>query len=279
MNGKIIKLNDYKLTYGEGTILLKVFSAFKYKGNKYVIYSYDDTKLYWGSLFVRNDEIVVMTSKEDNEEIIKDYVFSLLEDKKDDKYEIVSLDDINSIQIIDEHLCSFKVNILQLEDLTIPKKEVIVEESNNKNGVSYMAIFFIIFLLVLGAFFFFNPEVLFGKNSIYVCKKSYIHDKLPASVNEEVKLVFDDKENIISIDSKSDFVFTDIEYYGNFKDNSYFYQYFKDGDTYKFDDDEYTYRLFNSIDVKNDYFGETKQNELLNQYQKNGYKCEISNEE
>lgn len=279
MNGKVIKLNDYKLKYGEGTIYVNVFSAFKYNGNKYVIYSYDNSKLYWGSLFIRNNEAVVMISKSDDKDIVKDFVFSVINEDKNEKYQIISLEKINSIQVIDEHICDFTIDIVKLDDLTIPKKKVVEEETTDKKGVSYMAIFFILFLLALGAFFFFNPEVLLGKNITYICKKSYIHDKLPASVNEELKLVFDNKENIISINNKSDFVFTDTTYYKNFRDNSYFYQYFKDGDTYKFEDETYTYRLFSSIDVKNDYFGPTSMDELLDYYAKDNYKCVVSDEE
>lgn len=279
MNGKIIKLNDYKLTYGEGNVYINVFGAFKYKGSKYIVYSYDNTKLYWGSLFIRNNESVVMTSKGDDEEIIKNFVFSIIDEKKDENYETISLKDINNIQIIDEHLCNFKVDILKLNDLTIPKEKVVTTDTNTKKGFSYMTLFFIIFLLVVVAFFFFNPEILLGKNSTYKCIRKYTHDKLPASVNETVTLVFDSKGKIVSINTKSDFVFTDTTYYNNFRDNSYFYQYFKDGDTYKFDDDKYTYRLFSSTDVKNDYFGPTTKDELLEQYKNDNYSCGPTYEE
>ena len=40
MNGKVIKLNDYKFNFGQETIFLNVFAVFKSikNGNKYIIY-------------------------------------------------------------------------------------------------------------------------------------------------------------------------------------------------------------------------------------------------
>ena len=59
MNGKVIKLNDYKFNFGQETIFLNVFAVFKNikNGNKYIIYSYDNKKLYCGSAFIKNNEI------------------------------------------------------------------------------------------------------------------------------------------------------------------------------------------------------------------------------
>ena len=73
MNGKVIKLNDYKFNFGQETIFLNVFAVFKSikNGNKYIIYSYDNKKLYCGSAFVKNNEIIVMISKGENDDDIK----------------------------------------------------------------------------------------------------------------------------------------------------------------------------------------------------------------
>lgn len=280
MTGKIIKINDYKLTYGQGTVYATVYAAFAYNGSKYIIYSRDENKLYWGSLFIRKNEAVVMQSKGIDSSCVKDYVDLIINNKKDEKYETISLDDINSIQIIDELLCDFKVDLQELYDKTIPKKEVVNADSNvEKKGISIMNLFFILFLLVLGAFFFFNPEVITGKNVTYNCNKTYSHDKLPANVSERIKLVFTSKGVISSIDIRTDYVFSNHTFYNEFRENSEFYQYFKNGDTYKFDDSTYTYRLFSKVDVKNDYFGATKKDELISYYENDNYKCEIVNEE
>ena len=72
MNGKVIKLNDYKFNFGQETIFLNVFAVFKNikNGNKYIIYSYDNKKLYSGSTFIKNNEIVIDTDIRNGCELI-----------------------------------------------------------------------------------------------------------------------------------------------------------------------------------------------------------------
>ena len=277
MIGKQIRLNDYKFTYGRETIYLNVYGAFKNKknGNKYVIYSYDNSRLYFGSLFIRNKEIIVMIPKEDESEIVKKFTYSILDNKLSDDFEVISLDDIDSIQIIDETLCDFNVDMSKLYDITIPKPKVEKEEIKSNKKISIASIFFVLLFVVIILFFFVNPEVIFGKNKEYSCTKSYLHDELPASVNEEVVLVFNGKDNINSIDVKTDYVFSDAQYYKDFKDKSYFYDYFKEGDTYKFEDTTYTYRLFSKIDTNEDYFMPSKLDDLVSYYKNNGYECKV----
>lgn len=277
MIGKQIRLNDYKFTYGRETIYLNVYGAFKNKknGNKYVIYSYDNSRLYFGSLFIRNKEIIVMIPKEDESEIVKKFTYSILDNKLSDDFEVISLDDIDSIQIIDETLCDFNVDMSKLYDITIPKPKVEKEEIKPNKKISIASIFFVLLFVVIILFFFVNPEVIFGKNKEYSCTKSYLHDELPASVNEEVVLVFNGKDNINSIDVKTDYVFSDAQYYKDFKDKSYFYNYFKEGDTYKFEDTTYTYRLFSKIDTNEDYFMPSKLDDLISHYRNNGYECKV----
>ena len=93
MFGKVIRLNDFKFTFGQETVYLNVFAVFKNKksGNKYIIYSYDNKKLYSGSAFIKNNEIVVMISKSEEDDVIKDFTNKLANEEDDDNYEIISL--------------------------------------------------------------------------------------------------------------------------------------------------------------------------------------------
>ena len=96
MNGKRIKVNDFKFKYGQETIFINVFGAFKYKknNNKYVIYSYDNSKLYYGSLFIRDNELVIMLSKNDGENLINKFLDDILTGNSDSDFEVISLDKI-----------------------------------------------------------------------------------------------------------------------------------------------------------------------------------------
>ena len=281
MFGKKVKLNDYKFTYGQETININIYSAFKNKksGNKYVIYSYDnnETKLFYGVFYQRDKEAVIMKAKEDQTEIIKEFINNILETKTDDKYEIISLEKIETVQVIEEHSIDFNVDIKKLHELTIPKPviESPKEEKKEKKPISISWIFFSLFVIVVIAFFFVNPEVIIGKNRYYNCTKIYFHNILPATINEEVLLTFNGKGNIISIEKIIDYKFSDIQYYKEFKEKSYFYQYIDEGDTYKFIDTNYTYRLFSNINIEEDYFLPEKESQLISYYQDNNYNCKV----
>ena len=277
MNGKVIKLNDYKFNFGQETIFLNVFAVFKSikNGNKYIIYSYDNKKLYCGSAFVKNNEIIVMISKGENDDDIKKFVKELINNNYQEEYEIISLDKVNSIQVIDEAICDIDVDINKLNDITIPKPKVVEKEVVPKKKVNFTIVFLLVFILVVAMFFFFNPEVINGKNVYYTCSKSYVHEKLPASVIENVELEFNGHGTIIDIKVKSDYIFNDVNYYKEFRDKSYFYQYFSDGDTYKFDDSTYTYKLFSSINTKEDFFLPTDKDGLIKHYQDDNYTCKV----
>lgn len=277
MNGKVIKLNDYKFNFGQETIFLNVFAVFKSikNGNKYIIYSYDNKKLYCGSAFVKNNEIIVMISKGENDDDIKKFVKELINNNYQEEYEIISLDKVNSIQVIDEAICDVDVDIKKLNDITIPKPKVVEKEVVPKKKVNFTIVFLLVFILVVAMFFFFNPEVINGKNVYYTCSKSYDHKKLPASVIENVELEFNGHGTIIDIKVKSDYIFNDVNYYKEFRDKSYFYQYFSDGDTYKFDDNTYTYKLFSSINTKEDFFLPTDKDGLIKHYQDDNYTCKV----
>ena len=246
MNGKVIKLNDYKFNFGQETIFLNVFAVFKSikNGNKYIIYSYDNKKLYCGSAFVKNNEIIVMISKGENDDDIKKFVKELIDNNYQEEYEIISLDKVNSIQVIDEAICDIDVDINKLNDITIPKPKVVEKEVVPKKKVNFTIVFLLVFILVVAMFFFFNPEVINGKNVYYTCSKSYD-------------------------------IFNDVNYYKEFRDKSYFYQYFSDGDTYKFDDNTYTYKLFSSINTKEDFFLPTDKDGLIKHYQDDNYTCKV----
>lgn len=278
MIGKRIKVNDYKFVYGQETIYVNVFAAFKNKknGNKYIIYSYDNKKIYFGTLFVREQEIIVMTSKEDISNIIKNFIDLLLNGNVDSDYEVISLDNINSIQIIDESIYNNTVDINKLSDLTIPKSKLKEDVNTNKKVNKKKILLFLVIIVVIviaGLLYFMKDKILDKSNSNYLCSRSSFSASLPCTVKEEVELTFDYKKNINNIEVKSNYIFTDTAYYKEFKDKSYFYKYINDGDTYKFDDEKYTYIVFSNINTEEDYFMPRTLEEFISYYKNNNYDC------
>lgn len=279
MIGKRIKVNDFEFKYGEETVYINVYGAFKYKknGNKYVVYSYDNKKLYYGSLFIRDKELVIMLSKNDKEDIICDFLSGLLDNNVDNRFEVISLDNINSAQIIDGGIIDKKYDIDRLYDITIPK-EIVKEDTSSekkKKSISISSIFFMLFLLVVGAFFFFNPEVLIGDDKEYFCTKEYNLKEISSSVREEVNIIFRGNGKIKEASVDTYYVFNSISEYNNFKDNGKFYKYMNEGDTYKFIDEEKTFRVITKIDNMEEYFSFDTEDNLIDFYKNNKYECKI----
>ena len=277
MNGKRIKVNDFKFKYGQETIFINVYGAFKYKknSNKYVVYSYDNSKLYYGSLFVRNNEIVIMLSKDDSEELIDKFLNNILSDTSDNNFETISLDKITEAQIIDEGIVTEKFDISRLNELTIPKEKVKQDTTQNekKKSVSISGIFFALFIIVVVAFFFFNPEAIMGKDKSYACSTEYNNSTLSTIVREEIKFIFDGKGKIKNVTVTSDYIFNSDTRYNKFKNDGEFYKYMDEGDTYKFIDEEKTYRVMSNVEDLREYFSTDDEDSILEYYSEKNYDC------
>lgn len=276
--GKIIKIDEYNFTYGKGTDYLNVFGGFKYKedGNKYVIYSHDNTKLFYGSLFIKDNKLVIMDVKNDVSSIIKEFTHVLLDDKKSTDFEVISLDDIDSVEIIGENTVDIDSSvILNLFDKTIPKEleKPVQNETKKSKSSSVVGICLFLLIVIVGAFFWFNPEIIEGEKRRVICDKTYIHESLNATVTEEVTLTFSGKDKITDIDLVTDYKFNNSLQYEEFVKKNYYYQYMKEGDTYKLDNSASTYRVFSSIDTEVDFFLPTSYKELVEDYKNKGYDC------
>ncbi len=280
MIGKILKVSDYKFVYGQDTVYINVFGAFKSRrsGNRYIVYSYDNKKLYCGSLFTKSDGLVIMTSKDDSFDDVKEFVNSIIDDTVDDKFEVVSLDKYSSAEIIDQHEINIDVDIQKLYDKTIPKPEVRTKSDIPKRKKTFSIPVFVMFFLIISVtvFLFINPEVIVGENEKYICTYGYNHDKLPAQVVDNVNLEFNNKKEIVSIKIATNYIFNDHSYYAEFRDEGYFSQY--KGDSYQFDDENYTYKVFTKVDTKVDYFMPKEEKELIDYYKKQNYTCTLVKE-
>lgn len=278
--GKIVRVDEYNITYGKETDYLKVFAGFKYKkdGNKYVIYSHDSKNLFYGSLFIKDEKIIIMDVKSDISSVIKEFISLLLECKVSDDFEIISLDNVDSAEIIGENKLEIdSQSVLDLIDRTIPKKSekvsIDTKKKSKKGSIIGICIFLVVILVL--TFLIFNPSLFEGKKKKVVCTKNYIHTNLNAIVSENASLTFSGKDKIISIDITTDYKFTDSSLYEEFVKKNYFYQYMKDGDTYKLDNDNATYRVFSSIDTEVDYFLPTSYSDLISDYENKGYDCAL----
>lgn len=280
MIGRRIAIHDYKNVYDDGINYLNVIVAFKYdEKNIYIIYSYDNKKVYYGNLFVKNKIGTVMASDVDSN-IIKKVLEDLIKKQHIGNYPIMDLNYISSVQIIDEKPCDFSIDVNKLIDITIPKEKNIVDipvrnmtSKKNKNFIIIIIIFFLFFVLV-GIYLYITNNS--DSNNLYVCRKEYTHDELPASVIDEKEIFFANRSKVI-VKSSCDYIFNDTDYYNEFKNNK-FYKYTDNVDSYKFDDDTYTYRTFSELDATKDKELAGVKDKLVSYYSELGYDCKIKEE-
>ena len=123
------------------------------------------------------------------------------------------------------------------------------------------------------AFFFFNPEVIVGKDKNYVCDREYNHNTLSVFVREEVKLTISGKGKIKNSVVTNNYIFNSDSRYNKFKNNGEFYKYMNEGDTYKFIDEEKTYRVMSNIKNLREYFSSEDEDSILEYYNEKNYKC------
>ena len=172
-----------------------------------------------------------------------------------------------------EAICDVDVDIKKLNDITIPKHKVVEKEVVPKKKVNFTIVFLLVFILVVAMFFFFNPEVIVGKDKNYVCDREYNHNVLYVFVKEEVKLTFSGKGKIKNSVVTNNYIFNSDSRYNKFKNNGEFYKYMNEGDTYKFIDEEKTYRVMSNIKDLREYFSSEDEDSILEYYNEKNYKC------
>ena len=136
MNGKKVKVKQSNLQFGAVDRYVNILGCFKYKtnGNVYIIYSDIDNKynvIYYGSGHVRYDLSLCMPIRDKikEEEIIKEYIFKVVNDEVLDNFELINLDNVNDIEIIDSTKLDLKSEVLNnLIDKVLPKEEKIQEQ-------------------------------------------------------------------------------------------------------------------------------------------------------
>ena len=288
MNGKTLKVAQYNLEFGAVDRFVNVFGCFKYKsnGNLYLLYTDVDTKypiIYYGSAHIKEKNLLSMQCREEQEqEIIKEYIFKVSNHESLDNFEMISLENSESIEIIASNKLEIKMEVIAtLTELLIPKKEEIVEEKVIKKTTKKSNKPFLIILLIVlvAAFCFVGATVLLvPKNTIakkITCQKEYQHDTLNAIIDEETTYNFNVHDSLESIDTIMIYQF-DKEDYQDFIMKGLYYKYLpdneQDGD-YKQDDINHTFKITMTEKIDTSYDKPTNYEEVFSYYKKQGYTC------
>ncbi len=283
--GKVLKVVEYNLTFGSSSRLVNVFGCFKYKPNNglYLLYADVDTKynvIYYGSSHVKERAILSMSCKEQkDEEIIKEYIFKTTNGETLDNFEMISLVQIDGVEIISSNKLEVKPEVLAtLVDATIFKPEVKEEEVGKKKSSKKFLLLLIIGILVVGVGYFFVSTSAPKESSIknIACTKKYDHKTLNSTVDEARTYIFNYQDVLETIDATTTYQFHTQEDYEEFINKGTYYKYMPEDDTeggWDKDDTKYTFKIITKERIDSSYRKPTGYEEVLASLKKEGYTC------
>lgn len=289
-----MKVIEYNLTYGSSARLVNVLGCFRYKANDnlYVVYSdivNSYNIIYYGSSHIKDKSILSMECKnEKDEEIIKEYIYKVTNKEDLSNFEIISLDDIDGIEIISSNKLEIKKDILdKLVELTIPKKEIPAAETKvttnkKKNSKLILLLPLLILILGVGLYIYLTPKSENTSDKKITCTKQYQHDVLPATINEEQNFNFNSNDTLESIDVSETYTFNSEEDYLDFINEGTYYKYMPENDTeggWNKDDEQHIFTIYKKERITTGYKKPTEYEEVLSYYKLENYSCSENIEE
>lgn len=269
MYGRIMKVSEYELKFGAKEKNVKVFVCFKYlkNGNNYVVFSSGEEenagKICFGLLHknMEKGKIVVIEPKTGDSEIIKEAIWKIINNMDLNYYEIISVDDIEKIEIISNSFLDIKSDVIsKLEDITIPKKEEVKEEIVKKKGNPILKFFILLLILIvgIGSFLFsYNIGEFLGYGKMLTCQIVYPHSKLEANINRTLTIYYDRKGNMDKLTDNMAYIFNEYDVYYDFKEKGEYFSYQPAGITdggMKFEDDTNTFRTIVNSKGNEEYY-------------------------
>ena len=117
MNGKALKVIEYNLSFGQNARLVNVFGMFRYKKNNYLSVLYDDvgstySVIIYGGSHIKGNSILSIGCKPEDVEIVKEYIFKTINGEDLSDFEIISLENIEGIEIISSNRLELKSEVI-----------------------------------------------------------------------------------------------------------------------------------------------------------------------
>lgn len=293
MNGKVLKVVEYNLTFGATDRYVNVYGVFKYtkNNNLYIIYS-DPNPTYnyisYGSSYIKNNSILSLaTTKKEEEEIVKEYIFKIINQEPTKDFEFISLDSIEEIEIIGSNKIEVKEDVLKsLINLTIPKpkKEEIENQSIKPKKKKFHKItFLLLIILISGSIYFFmtknNDKTTEVKDSIktFICTKEYQSNTLDAKIKEENTYHFSLQENLEYIEGTKEYQFSSKDSYQDFIQNGTFNKYIEEDEknsSFSQDEENNIFKTNLKTIIDSSYNKPTNYEEALSREKADGYLCQ-----
>lgn len=286
MNGKELKVAEYNLSFGSSARMVNVFGVFRYIKNNglYVIYgdiSPTQPIVYYGTSHVKENTILSMTPKPEDEEIIKKYIFKVTEDEDLKEFEIISLESIETIEIIASNHLEVKPEIINsLMEKTIPKKEAVSEEKETKKTKkkNKMLIPLILILAACGAGYYYFTTLSQNDNTVkaIVCQKETNDDSIGATIETTSEYHFNNEDILENVETTQIYNFLSTDNYEDFINKGLFYKYMPDDENggFKEDKENNTITYVSKEYADSNYSESTNYEEIIFQNKRDGYACE-----
>lgn len=245
MNGKILKISSNDL-YGNvderQVIVFACFNHIKYM-NKYILFTflgeYDKKKLYYGSVHMKDNSVVVFSVKENVFGYIDKFKNEYIEGKIDDReYEILDISKMEKIELVSySEMDSDQLN--KLEELSLKKDNANEIEDNKKKKPVFLYILLIILILLLIGitYLYLRPDDFVIINKKLICEKDRYNQEVEMNYKENREILFDRNDKVKKIEVHDKYIFDDVDLYNQFKDNELEKDYFKIDGTFKYIDE------------------------------------------
>lgn len=274
MTGKILKIMSNDLYGNVDDRKVSVFACFedtKYMNN-YVIFAfegeYEKNRLYYGSVHLKSNSIVIFSIKESEKKIIDKFIQEYLESKLNE-FKIIDISNAEKVELVSYNNMEYK-ELKKLDELSIVRKknDEVIEEKNKKPIGLYLLLLLLILSSIGLTLLYMFPEKFTIKYKELVCSNTMYDENIMLNYNIEKDIKFDSKDKIVSINTIREYVFLLEEDYLEFKNNDKKYEYFNSGEGYKFIDENLSFKvIYNENSVIDDY------EEMLTYLKKEGYNC------
>lgn len=288
MNGKKLKVTEYNLTFGATDRYVNVFGFFKYKknGNLYVVYTDINTKyeiVYYGSSHEKNNNLLSMSCKDEEQEIIKEYIYKTINQESLDDFVVFTLEDITGIEIISSNKLEVQLDVIRkLEELTIESEKEKQEEQKTPNEskkskkvIKIILILLIIVLFIGGGYFFLTTTI--NSNKIVKtinCTITTNDNKINAVLEQSNTYNFTNNNKLQFTEGINLYKFNEQIDYENFINNGTVFDYMPEyAKNYTPDNDKFTIRYETRREIDSSYQEPTEYEELITYYKNRGYVC------
>lgn len=291
MQGKTLGVIEYNLTFGTNTRLVNVFSCFRYKKNNnlYVIYADIETKyeiVHYGSSHIKNNSILSMSCKPEEVEIIKEFIYKLINNEELSDFEPIDLTEATGIEIISSNNLEIKLEVIRkLEELTIPvikqpekeqpeysakpKKE---KKNNPKNKILLVSL--LIIIIILGGGYFYLSTIMSNTVSKkIICTKDEKHALLNANLKEVTTYTFLNNNELSRVEGINTYTFNDEIDYQNFTNKGTYYKYLPNDAIPNWDNSTNTFEVSYSETIDSSYTKPKRYEEVIDYYKNKGYSC------